>query len=91
MNAIIKDFNQHVKSEDNIEDIEIKAERSAEFIRIANEISEFLTTLPISIDDFNKLVGLIVSQVHEAESTVFKQGVELGFHMGQTVKEETDE
>ena len=56
----------------------ILIERSPEFYRIAKQLSEHIAGLPLSIPDNDKLVGLMIQQVTEAERAAFNQGLRMG-------------
>ena len=56
----------------------ILMERSPEFFRIAKQLSEHIAGLPLSVPDNDKLVGLMIQQVTEAERAAFNQGLRMG-------------
>ncbi len=56
----------------------ILIERSPEFYRIAKQLSEHIARLPLSVPDNDKLVGLMIQQVTEAERAAFSQGLRMG-------------
>ena len=56
----------------------ILIERSPEFYRIAKQLSEHIARLPLSVPDNDKLVGLMIQQVAEAERAAFNQGLRMG-------------
>lgn len=56
----------------------ILIERSPEFYRIAKQLSEHIARLPLSVPDNDKLVGLMIQQVTEAERAAFNQGLRMG-------------
>ena len=56
----------------------ILIERSPEFYRIAKQLSEHIDRLPLSVPDNDKLVGLMIQQVAEAERAAFNQGLRMG-------------
>lgn len=60
------------------EDIPIEINRTEEFFRIAQELSDFIHTLPLSVEQNDKLVKLMIDQVQEAERGAFGQGLCMG-------------
>ena len=52
--------------------------RSPEFYQIAKQLSEHIAELPLSVPNNDKLVGLMIQQVTEAERAAFNQGLRMG-------------
>lgn len=57
---------------------EIVIPRSEKFVQIANELSDFINTLPLNKPENDKLIQIIVEQVKEAEHTAFLFGFDMG-------------
>lgn len=68
----------------NIGDIAIEIPRSEHFEEIAIELSEFIKRLPLSAEDNDGLIELIIKQINEAEHTAFTTGISLGIEIGQS-------
>lgn len=68
----------NIKDAITLDDVSIRAERTDKFYQIAMELSNFVRCLPISREENNMLVNLIISQVEEAERGVFTQGFRMG-------------
>lgn len=56
----------------------ITIERTDEFYSTARELSDFIAALPISREENDRLIALIIQQVQDGEQGAFYQG----FHMG---------
>lgn len=67
----------------------IPIERGEEFYQAAKGLSEFIHALPLSAENNNRLIDLMVDQVCEAERGAFVQGFRMGREFGQW--EETPE
>ena len=52
--------------------------RSDEFNRLAQNISDTIKNLPLTHEDNNRLVALMVKQLNEAETTSYLQGFDMG-------------
>ena len=61
----------------------ILIERNAAFKTVAEKLSPFIDGLPISKDDNDKLITLILEQVQAAEKGAFQQGFNLGLDLGR--------
>lgn len=57
---------------------EIEIPRSDRFTEIANELSDFINSLPLNQSDNDKLIKIIVEQIKEAEHTAFLFGFDMG-------------
>lgn len=67
----------------NLENVCIQIERTEAFIQTANELSVFLKALPLSHDENDKLVELMVKHVKEAEAGAFLQGFSMGYEFSE--------
>lgn len=70
-----------------LDDAAIEIKRTEEFKVAANELSVFLEALPLSHEDNDKLVSLMVKQVNVAETSAFKQGFAMGYEFGKAESE----
>ncbi len=52
----------------------IEIERTDEFKSAAMELSHFIKALPLTHEDNDRLISLIIAQVNQAERDAFKQG-----------------
>ncbi len=66
------------ENNEDMPDFMIKIERSEEFDNAAKELSAFVLSLPLSHEDNDKLVKLIVDQVCMARKEAFDQGAQWG-------------
>lgn len=60
------------------QDAIIQIERTDEFAATAQRLSDYIRNLPLTVEENNQLVALMVEQVQIAERTAFYQGFELG-------------
>ena len=60
----------------------IEIERTEEFKSVARELSVFIQALPLTHEDNDKLIALIIAQVQQAEKDAFEQGFSLGLKLG---------
>ncbi|WP_427107966.1 hypothetical protein [Lysinibacillus xylanilyticus] len=67
----------------DLDNVCIQIERTEAFIQTANELSAFLKALPLSHDENNKLVELMVKHVKEAEAGAFLQGFSMGYEFSE--------
>ena len=67
----------------------ILLERTEEFLKVARELSDFLHTLPLSTQDHNKLVDLIMQNVSAGEHGAFCQGFDMGREFASWTKEKS--
>ncbi|MDI3537776.1 MAG: hypothetical protein PWP30_2258 [Eubacteriaceae bacterium] len=63
--------------------VDVSARRSEEFNRRSQTLSKFIEELPISPDQNDKLIALIVNQIGTGEVDAFKYGVEMGLNIGK--------
>lgn len=61
----------------------IVVKRTGEFYQAAKELSEFIHSLPLSAENNNRLIDLMVDQVCEAERGAFVQGFRMGREFDQ--------
>ena len=66
----------------NLDNIAIEIERTEEFIKIANELGDFIKSLPLSHEENDELIRLMVKQVNVAETSAFIQGFAMGYEFG---------
>lgn len=66
----------------NLDNIAIEIERTEEFIKIANELGDFIKSLPLSHEENDELIRLMVKQVNVAEMCAFTQGFAMGYEFG---------
>jgi len=67
----------------DLDNVCIQIERTEAFIQTANELSAFLKALPLSYDENNRLVELMVKHVKEAEAGAFLQGFSMGYEFNE--------
>ena len=67
----------------DLDNVFIEIKRTEAFIQTANELSAFLKALPLSHEDNNRLVALIVQNVREAEKGAFLQGFSMGYEFNE--------
>ncbi len=58
----------------DISECGIEVERSEEFIKFAINLGDFISALPLSVQQNDDLINLIVGHVTEAEHSAFIQG-----------------
>lgn len=56
----------------------IEIERTADFQTIARQLSDSLKALPLSQEENDRFIQLMVEQVQEAERGAFMQGFKMG-------------
>lgn len=56
----------------------IRIDRTPEFNAVARKLSDFIKSLPLSTDQNDRLVWLMIDQVEQAERDAFKQGFLMG-------------
>lgn len=66
----------------NLDNIAIEIERTEEFIKIANELGDFIKSLPLSHEENDDLIRLMVKQVNVAKTSAFTQGFTMGYEFG---------
>lgn len=50
-----------------------------EYLDIAKELSDYIKSLPLSLDQNDKLINMILKHVEVARNDSFKQGIEFMF------------
>ena len=65
-----------------LDDATIEIKRTEEFKAAANELSVFLEALPLSHEENDELIRLMVKQVNVAETSAFIQGFAMGYEFG---------
>ena len=73
------------KDTDDEETIEIP--RSMEFAESAQKLSEFINKLPLSKEQNDKLIDLMVKHVLTAEDGGFRYGLKIGIECGKSGNE----
>lgn len=66
----------------------IRAERSPEFYQTARELSDFIKTLPLTAEQNDRLIGLAVQQVNQAERAAFFQGLRMSAELKRWTEEQ---
>jgi len=56
----------------------LAVERTESFYSAARELSDFIAALPISREENDRLISLIIQQVHGGEQGAFAQGLRIG-------------
>lgn len=73
----------------SLDNLAIEIKRTEEFKAAAGELSVFLEALPLSREDNDKLVSLMVKQVNVAETSAFTQGFAMGYEFGDIEVDKT--
>ena len=60
------------------EEPSIEIERTADFHTIARQLSDKLKALPLSNEENDRFIDLMIKQVQEAERGAFMQGFKMG-------------
>lgn len=69
----------------------IQIERSPDFTTIAHEVSAHMSALPLTNEQNNRLVELVIKQINEAETTAFRQGFDMGVELGRYFAENPED
>lgn len=56
----------------------LAVERTESFYNTARELSDFIAALPIGQEENDRLIALIIRQVHDGEQGAFAQGLRIG-------------
>lgn len=64
--------------DDLLDDLSLKVERTEAFFGIARKLSDYIRNLPLSVEQNDQLIKLMVDQVCEAENGAFRQGLKMG-------------
>lgn len=62
---------------ENLEFVEF--DNSNEYLDTAKELSDYIKSLPLSLDQNDKLINMILKHVEVARNDLFKQGIEFMF------------
>lgn len=62
-----------------LEDTYFEFDNSNEYLDTAKELSDYIKSLPLSVDQNDKLVSMILKHVEVARNDSFKQGIEFMF------------
>ena len=73
------------------EDALIRIRRSDEFYSTALTVSDYIKDLPLSKEQNDHLVGLMIKHTNAAELSGFKEGIRYGVFFGQHADELTAE
>lgn len=65
----------------------IKIKHTEDFLELAKNLREFIKGLPISNEDNDKLIKLILVQIQQAEKDSFLQGFEMGLELADYQQE----
>jgi len=68
-----------------VNDDVIEVRRTPEFTAIAHRVSGHLNSLPLTSEQHNRLVDLVVEQITEAETAALQQGIHLGIQIGRSL------
>ncbi len=63
----------------------IEIERTADFQTIARQLSDSLKALPLSQEENDRFIQLMVEQVQEAERGAFMQGFKMGKEYAESI------
>lgn len=64
--------------------------RTVELMEIIVQISDYIHDLPLSVDQNDRLVALLVKQLGQAEHDAFLQGFEEGISHGEEIPATSD-
>ena len=62
----------------NREKIDISTHRTQSLFSVSEELGKYILELPLSNEQYNKLVSLVVRQTQEAEKSGFQNGIDTG-------------
>lgn len=57
--------------------------KSDSYMELVVEMSDFIQKLPLSTDDNDKLVNLILEQTRQAQLDAFRQGIQVGLDIAK--------
>lgn len=73
----------------NIDDFErdyaVETEKTDKYYQTAKELSDYLLSLPLSHEDNEHVIDLIVKHVHEAERSGYLNGFKMGKEFAETM------
>ena len=70
------------------QDIAIQINRTEQMLAAARELSDYIAGLPLTAEQNNALVSLMIKQVQEAERGAFIQGFKWGMDYEKTAPNE---
>lgn len=76
---------------DNKKDFAIELKRSEEFYKTAQKLSDYIKKLPLSNDENDTLVSIILEHVTAAEKSAFAQGFNMAMDFAESCEEEPHE
>lgn len=59
----------------------IEFERKESFHKAARELGDYIKGLPLTAKDNDRLMYLMIEQIHEAEQGAFERGFEMGIKL----------
>ena len=74
-----------------LEDTYFEFDNSNEYLDTAKELSDYIKSLPLSVDQNDKLVSMILKHVEVARNDSFKQGIEFMFDTAKNQNIEDEE
>lgn len=74
-----------------IENTYFDFDNSNEYLDTAKELSDYIKSLPLSVDQNDKLVSMILKHVEVARNDSFKQGIEFMFDTANNQNIEDEE
>ena len=66
------------------DEIIVSDRTSPEFLQTVQAVSDYLKALPLSVEQNDTLVALLVSHVQAAERESFKTGIDLGIKIAKS-------
>lgn len=75
----------------NIDEAAISIERTPDFFQVAQQLSDYIKTLPLDQHSNDRLVALMVEQVQQAEKGAFSQGFRMGKEYADWEADHTEE
>ena len=75
----------------NVENLGIEVPRQEIFYRVTHELSDFLASLPISRQTYDKLLQLVLCQTFDAEHSGYLSGFEMGVRIQYELDKENDD
>lgn len=67
----------------NQEECYIQIERTEEFLEAAKKVSEYIHSLPLSHEQNDTLVQMLLDQTQAAERSAFRFGLDMGIKIGK--------
>ena len=75
----------------NVENLGVEVPRQEIFYRVTHELSDFLASLPISRQTYDKLLQLVLCQTFDAEHSGYLSGLEIGAKLQKQLDAENDD